>query len=149
MNSDGAKFNDTLAESVWPVWLAIADLPPNFRSKYHNIVLSSVNYGRGKPDFDEVFEVFQNEISEPSVIEIGGETVTVRFQPIFLVADLTAKCAILNMKKYNGSYGCHPCEKRGMHTNGGHRYPHKKNHHFETERNLLKLFRSRPRQGKK
>ena len=71
VNSDGAKFNDSLAQSVWPMWLTIADLPPIKRAECDNMVLANVYYGSGKPDFNEVFEKFQIELREPCRIDTG------------------------------------------------------------------------------
>ena len=42
LNSDGVKIMRSASKSIWPVWLAIANLPPKLRSSFENIVLASL-----------------------------------------------------------------------------------------------------------
>ena len=57
LNSDGVDAFKCNAKSLWPVWLAIADLPPMKRCMYKNIVLATLWYGKNKPDLNELFQV--------------------------------------------------------------------------------------------
>ena len=57
MNSDGVKVVNSNKQSLWPVWLAVANLPPIKRCMFRNIVLARLWFGSGKPAWDVVFEV--------------------------------------------------------------------------------------------
>ena len=63
VNTDGAIVRDSANESAYPVWVALADLPPILRSKYENIVFCSVWYGSGDLPWDDIFKSYQQEIS--------------------------------------------------------------------------------------
>ena len=57
MNSDGVKVVNSNKQSLWPAWLAVANLPPIKRCMFRNIVLARLWFGSGKPAWDVVFEV--------------------------------------------------------------------------------------------
>ena len=57
LNSDGVDAFKCNPKSLWPVWLAIADLPPMKRCMYKNITLATLWYGKNKPDWNELFQV--------------------------------------------------------------------------------------------
>ena len=57
MNSDGVKVVNSNKQLLWPVWLAVANLPPIKRCMFRNIVLARLWFGFGKPAWDVVFEV--------------------------------------------------------------------------------------------
>ena len=57
MNSDGVRIINSGKQSLWPVWLAIANLPPIKRCMFRNIVLARLWFGKGKPCWDELFKV--------------------------------------------------------------------------------------------
>ena len=60
LNSDGVKIMKSASKSIWPVWLAIANLPPKLRSSFENIVLASLWLGDNKPNWDSVFQASLN-----------------------------------------------------------------------------------------
>ena len=60
LNSDGVRIMKSANNSIWPVWFAIANLPPLRRSAFENIVLASLWMGSNKPNWDEVFQVFSS-----------------------------------------------------------------------------------------
>ena len=57
LNSDGVKILRSSKKSIWPVWLAVANLPPGLRASFVNIVLASLWFGNNKPDWDCLFQV--------------------------------------------------------------------------------------------
>ena len=59
MNSDGVRVINSNKQSLWPLWLAIANLPPVKRCMFRNIVLARLWFGSGKPSWDVMFEVCQ------------------------------------------------------------------------------------------
>ena len=63
MNSDGVRLLRSSGKSLWPVWFAVANLPPKLRSSFKNIVLASLWFGFKKPSWNHVFEVSFSVIS--------------------------------------------------------------------------------------
>ena len=57
LNSDGVRVIKSNKQSLWPLWLALANLPPVARCMYQNNVLAKLWFGSGKPDWDKFFEV--------------------------------------------------------------------------------------------
>ena len=58
LNSDGVKIVRSASKSIWPVWLAIANLPPKKRASFENIVLAVLWLGENKPQWNDIFEIF-------------------------------------------------------------------------------------------
>ena len=59
LNSDGCQLFESLVKlSAWPLWAAIADLPPMKRAAFRNMTFCCLFFGRGKPDFQKVFDHF-------------------------------------------------------------------------------------------
>ena len=57
INSDGVNAFKSNAKSLWPVWIAIADLPPVKRCMFKNIALATLWFGSNKPGWDKLFQV--------------------------------------------------------------------------------------------
>ena len=57
LNSDGVNFVNSNKQYLWPVWLAVANLPQIKRCMFRKIVLARLWFGSGKPAWDVVFEV--------------------------------------------------------------------------------------------
>ena len=57
LNSDGVKIMKASSKSIWPVWLAIGNLPPLLRSSFENIVLAALWLGNNKPAWNDIFEL--------------------------------------------------------------------------------------------
>ena len=124
VNTDGATVSKTPVTSAWPLFFAVADLPPKKRQLFKNIVLGALFVGTGYPDFDVVFEHVRNQLSVTEKVHFNENDIAVSFEPILLIADLIAKSKVLKMKQCNGYYGCTLCTQRGCHIGRGHRYPH-------------------------
>ena len=105
INADGVPVVKSTNLSIWPVWAAIAELPPKLRMSYKNIVLIGVWCGR-KPDWEFIWNscIPALSILESGLRDISGLT-SVFFRIYLLVADMPAKCALLNMKQFNGYFG--------------------------------------------
>ena len=52
VNTDEAAVCKTPTSSVWPLFFAIADLPPEPRQLFENLVLGALFVGSGYPDYD-------------------------------------------------------------------------------------------------
>ena len=59
LNIDGAVVRESCSEeSAYPVWVAIANLPPKRRAAFKNIILCSIWYGNSDLVWDEIFNHF-------------------------------------------------------------------------------------------
>ena len=124
LNLGGALVSKSPPKTAWPLLIANADLPPKKRQMFQNITLGSLFVGNGTLNFDDVFDHFERQISTHEEVTMDGDRVKVRFESIFLVADLIGKAKIMNFKQCNKYYGCSLCTQRGFHIDGAHHYPH-------------------------
>ena len=146
INVDGVQVRESSDCSAYPLWVALADLPPKLRSSFDNIFLCSLWYGKGEISWDPIFDHYASEISKLENIEYNERSYQIRFITIFLIVDLVCKHDVLKMKKFNGYYGCGLCTMRGIQRfPGSHSYP---NDRTFTMRNpaehehLVRLFES-------
>ena len=127
LNIDGVEVRKSSDCSAYPVWVALADLPPKLRASLDNIFLCSLWYGKGKVFWDPIFEHYRSELAKPQNICYKGRLYEISFTTIFLVVDLVCRHDVLNMKKFNGYYGCGLCTMRGFQRiPGTHSYPNSK-----------------------
>ena len=98
-------------------------MPPIKQAEYE-LILANVYYGSGKPEFKEVFAKIFRKLNIESLAEMILDRGLFRSNSnqFFFVADFKAKNAILNMKQYNGFYGCNIRDLRSKHENGAHKY---------------------------
>ena len=59
VNTDGAAVCKTPTTSAWPLFFAIADLPPKPRQLFKNLVLGALFVGSGYPDFDVFLSIYK------------------------------------------------------------------------------------------
>ena len=124
LNTDGAKVRNSSSRSAYPVWNAIADLPPILRSSFRNILLCSIWYGNKDTCWNTISDHYYNEICTPLTVEYQSHCFEVEFVTIMLITELICTAEVLEMKQYNGNYGCPLCYMRGLHRFGSHSYPH-------------------------
>lgn len=117
--TDGISIFKSSKFSIWPVYLLINELPVSERYKKENILLAALWFGESKP--------FPNLFLQPlnaSLRELRGGInmsipnvevpVKVRGIVICVTCDLPAKALFLNMKQYNGRFGCQKCKQEGL-----------------------------------
>ena len=124
LNTDGAKVLKSCNQSAYPVWAAVADLPPILRSSFKNIILCSIWYGNKEVPWNQMFEHYEEELSQTLFVSYQGAEFEVEFITVMLITDLVCTADVLKMKQYNGFYGCSLCCMRGVHKFGAHAYPH-------------------------
>lgn len=133
VNADGVSVAKSRPDfHVWPVWIAIAELPPKLRSMKVNLILASLWCGSEKPNYewDIILKAFKDQLHTNAAQQINVkpdgmevERVVAEFFPLIVVADLPAKANMLNMKQYNGFFSCNLCLARGLHVKGRHLFP--------------------------
>ena len=57
LNTDGVKTIKSKNNSLWPIWCAVANLPPFLRSSFNNILLRGLWFGTEKPDWPDFLQV--------------------------------------------------------------------------------------------
>ena len=79
--------------------------------------------GTGYPDFTLILEHIKKQLHPTDSFVFNGTSITVTFQTILFLADLVAKSKIMQMKQFNGYYGCTLCTQRGEHYSRSHHSP--------------------------
>jgi hypothetical protein len=125
MNIDGGQLTRDSSVSMWPILLTVSNLPPPMRCKLKNVVLAGIWRGRGKPDWVAYLQHFIPQLSQMITVHTGNGTTHLQIKLQFLIADMPAKASLLNMKQFNGKYGCTLCYHKGVHWNHRHIYPSK------------------------
>ena len=109
MNSDGVRFIKSSPKHLWPVWLALANLPPKMRCAFKNIVLAALWSGIGKPDWDKLFSEISEKLSCQPIIQYKKTNFAIVAKVIVLVSDIPATASMLNMNHHRAKYGCTLC----------------------------------------
>lgn len=117
-NSDGVRISKSSKRNMWPILVSINEFP--YRIRRNNILLCGLWSDQKKPLMNVFLQPFANELVE---LSRGFESTTlIHKQPIFIKVhaplspvDSVARCAIQNMRQYNGRYGCSYCYHKGKH----------------------------------
>lgn len=127
ISTDGISPFKSSNLTVWPIVLALSNLPPNLRWNKDNLIISSLWVAEKKPSMNVFFAYLKDVLSYLS--EHGINLVTpqgnksLKFQPWFGSFDFVAKAPILNMHQFNGEYGCPSCLHPGIHTSSRYYLP--------------------------
>ena len=115
MNCDGAPVFNSSTMSIWPVQLILNELPPHLRKKH--VTMAGLWFGKNKPPFFSFLSPFTKEMSN-----LASDGMTwckddaIVTSKVFLVVspvDSIARCALQNLKQFNGAYGCGWCLNKG------------------------------------
>ena len=96
-STDGVSIVNSSNTSLWPFWLAVANLPPKLRMAQKNISLASLFVGNSKPLWEEIVPQIAQELRKKVHVSGLSAKYEVRFEVMGIVADLIAKCSLLNM----------------------------------------------------
>lgn len=116
-NTDGAPLFQSSGISLWPVFLAINEIPPTERFSKKNILIWGLWQGRGKPPFNAYFQQFATDMN--ALYETGTDVFTpagvVRGKAAAILSsnDLQARAYVMNQTQHNGEGGCSTCEETG------------------------------------
>ena len=134
-NTDGIPVFKSSKFSIWPLYLAINELPPQKRWCSNNLILAGLWFGNQKPNMLVFLKSFADNIANLHLegIEVSSPDVSTNFicRAMLLcgTCDLPAKAMVYNMIQFNGKYGCTYCKQSGEHlwtstTGGVHVYPY-------------------------
>ncbi|XP_057329242.1 uncharacterized protein LOC130670086, partial [Microplitis mediator] len=111
-NTDGCQAAKSSKLSIWPIYASINELSPKLKSKY--LIMTGLWVDKVEPDMNLFLKPFVDEANDLSSKglrwKLGEETITSKFIPLCACFDSVARCKVLNMKQYNGKYGCTFCE---------------------------------------
>ncbi|XP_044168176.1 uncharacterized protein LOC122952196 [Acropora millepora] len=119
-NTDGAPLYSSSGVSLWPVFLAINELPSPERFSKQNMLMWGIWQGKGKPPFNVYFEPFASEMThlyqQGLQIKLSNEEfpITVKAAVILGSTDLQGKAYLTCMAQHNGECGCLTCEEPGV-----------------------------------
>ena len=118
-NTDGISPFKSSCVTIWPVIIALFDLPPAVRMNKDNMIIVSLWVGKSKPPMGVLLEPLRSLFHKLSTIGINirantGSTNNKTFHPLFGIFDLVAKAPILNMMQFNGQNGCPTCLHPGV-----------------------------------
>ena len=140
LNTDGAQLFSSSTISLWPIWLVINELPPQVRFSKKNVILAGIWFSRDKPTMTTYLAPVIAEINKLTsqgiqyyssiiimsviivIIILSGFSVKtadgvdriVRARLLLCSVDLPARALVLNMKQFNGEYGCCYCKDKGV-----------------------------------
>lgn len=123
---DGGNPYQTASCSYWPLLAVILDLPPTIRYRTENILFVALWQGNTKPVWDIFLKSFMESFPwrESQELVIGNSAVKVSVSCTCGVFDLPAQASILNVKQYNGEFGCLYCLNPGISSNRTWIYPY-------------------------
>ena len=117
LSTDGVPVFKSSSDSLWPVYLNIYNLPPSIRTNSENTLLCGLWFGPQKPAIkallQPVVKMLQSLYTVGLTVKVRSGAKTIRAILLNAVFDLVAKAPILNMKQFNGMYGCLVCTHPG------------------------------------
>ena len=108
LNLDGVPIFKSRKFNVWPLWLQCANLPPKFRSSFHNISLLGLGHGLQKPEWNQILMRLKFELDILQQFHMDTNLGCIcKCKKALLVCDTPVKTAGLNMNHFNGFLWLH------------------------------------------
>lgn len=150
-NTDGISLFKSSRLTVWPIYLALASLPPFIRMNRDNLITCALWVGHSKPPMEVFLPILVNQMEKLNSLGVNVNTrsgsKTVRMKPLFGVFDLIAKAPVLNMTQFNGKNGCPTCLHPGSWT-GTQVYLPGEAYELRSDRSINKAGRVAERQDR-
>lgn len=153
-NTDGVSIFKSSKYCIWPFYFMINELPHYLRSKMQNVLLGGLWFGSSQPQ-PNLFMKYSlvdslKKLYEGVGFKIFGRANLVRVKGIVIcgTCDLPAKSKFLNMKQFNGNYGCQKCKDKGRRISPRVLvYPYKNINHIRTSEETTTLAKQAHRTG--
>lgn len=111
-NTDGIQPFKSSRLTIWPIFIALASLPPSIRMNRDNLVTLALWVG-SKPPMNLLLkplkQIMKRMSSNGVCVRTSAGMKNVILSPLFGVFDLVAKAPVLNMHQFNGYNGCPTC----------------------------------------
>ncbi|KAL1467495.1 hypothetical protein MTO96_042135, partial [Rhipicephalus appendiculatus] len=133
-NVDGARTFKCSKSSLWPIQCVVNELPLTLR--WSNMLLCGLYFGKGHPKMGPFLDLFIENVNKVGVIkwECNGLKLSSKVSVVCCCVDAPARAAVLNMKQFNGYYGCSFCHHKGVYFSGSLKYPLSKDGHMPEPR---------------
>lgn len=140
INSDGAPINHATNYCLWPIIATIVELEQSTRESFDNMIIigkyifqlfkfymeisndnlfiSGVWLDKLKPNYQQFFDKCLEGLIQ-IINSDDQEIYQLRVQS--LIVDMPAKAAIINIKQFNGEYGCPACFEPGEYIKNLHK----------------------------
>ena len=115
-NTDGVNVFNTSQKSLWPILVILNDLPPHLRFLKKNCVVAGLWLSNHKPIMKLFLQPFIDELNILFIDGINIQGKTFKIICIAQCSDSDARYVILNMQRFNASYGCTVCYQKGIQT---------------------------------
>lgn len=112
-NTDGVNIFNTSNSSIWPIQVAINELP--YRIRNNNILLAGIWLAESKPSMNMYLRPFIDELQELNTNGFlikpitSDHEVLIKVHTILATVDSIARPMIQNVKQFNGKFGCSMC----------------------------------------
>ena len=148
-NTEGAAIFKSSKMQVWPLYLAINELPYKLRTAKENLIFAGLWFGEKKPCIWSFLKPFYKSLQQ---LEEGVEMVSPERGEFICKSvlsaetfDLPAKCLVCNGMQYNGEHSCWTCLQRGesfkvVDQVGMHGHSHLMKKTQKDQRELSKIF---------
>ena len=117
MNLDGVLLRKSSKTNIWPIHIAINELPSSIRYRLENMIVGDMWQAKkkGVPMYQYVtlFAEHIKKLANGFEVNTGTGLISLPFNVILGTFDLPAKSKILNMTQFNGAFGCSSCEEPG------------------------------------
>ncbi|RNA13939.1 hypothetical protein BpHYR1_052366 [Brachionus plicatilis] len=116
LNGDGAPMTSSKSYKIWPIIGTVLELDPSSREKFENLIFLGLWINDAQPNY----KIFYSKCLEKldflmkRVLVFDNKKFKIRIQS--LIFDLPAKASALNIKQFNGEYGCIACYHKGLYS---------------------------------
>lgn len=117
-NTDGVPLFKSSRFSLWPLYLAINEIPMKKRFLKENMILAGLWYGKTKPSMWSFLKPFYESLRDLEEVGVKfyspdcGEFMCKSFL-ICGTFDLPARALVCNSTQFNGQFGCWKCLQPG------------------------------------
>ena len=133
LSTDGGNPYRKCRRSFWPLQAIILDLPPKVRYTNANTIIFGIWCGTQKPIWKLFFEsAMPKHLGQLMNIIVSGKVIQVVVKIRAGVFDLPAMSSVLNIKQFNGEFGCPYC------CNPGRIHPQTRARIYEPQESPLK-----------
>lgn len=117
-NTDGAAVFKSSKSSVWPLQVLINELPVQLRWK--NIKVAGLWFAKEHPPMHLFLTAFVKEVENIGTLVWSSARQIVKSSAFVILCcvDSPARADVLNMKRFNGYYGCPWCLEKGTIVDG-------------------------------
>ncbi|XP_050027377.2 uncharacterized protein [Dermacentor andersoni] len=121
-NTDGAPVFESSKYSIWPIQILLNELPAQVR--WQNIAIGALWFSKVHPPMHLFIGKFVEELANIGTLtwSHGGRRIKSAVHAVTCCVDSPARAAVLNMKQFNGYFGCSWCLERGTAVEGTLKY---------------------------